>query len=61
MNTLELGVATATIGAVLVALLSYITNRRLIVGHQLVAFLALAPIVIPGVVLAVALSRRLVM
>jgi iron(III) transport system permease protein len=55
LNTLELGVATATIGAVLVALLSYVTNRRLVVGHQLVAFLALAPIVIPGVVLAVAL------
>ena len=55
VNTLELGVATASIGAVLVALLSYVTNRRLVVGHQLVAFLALAPIVIPGVVLAVAL------
>ncbi len=55
VNTLELGVATATIGAVLVALLSYITNRRLVLGHQLVAFLAFAPIVIPGVVLAVAL------
>jgi iron(III) transport system permease protein len=55
VNTLELGVATATLGAVLVALLSYVTNRRLVLGHQLVAFLALAPIVIPGVVLAVAL------
>ena len=55
VNTLELGVATASIGAGLVALLSYVTNRRLVVGHQLVAFLALAPIVIPGVVLAVAL------
>jgi iron(III) transport system permease protein len=55
VNTLELGVATATIGAVLVALLSYVTNRKLVLGHQLVAFLALAPIVIPGVVLAVAL------
>ena len=55
VNTLELGVATASVGAVMVALLSYITNRRLIVGHQVVAFLALAPIVIPGVVLAVAL------
>jgi iron(III) transport system permease protein len=55
VNTLELGVATATLGAVLVALLSYVTNRRLVIGHQLVAFLALAPIVIPGVVLAVAL------
>jgi iron(III) transport system permease protein len=55
VNTLQLGLATATLGAVLVALLSYVTNRRLVLGHQLVAFLALAPIVIPGVVLAVAL------
>jgi iron(III) transport system permease protein len=55
LNTIELGVATATVGAVLVALLSYVTNRRLVIGHQLVAFLALAPVVIPGVVLAVAL------
>jgi iron(III) transport system permease protein len=55
LNTLELGVMTATIGAVGVALLSYVANRRLVLGHQLVAFLALAPIVIPGVVLAVAL------
>jgi iron(III) transport system permease protein len=55
VNTLELGVATATVGAVLVAALSYVTNRQLVLGHQLVAFLALAPIVIPGVVLAVAL------
>jgi iron(III) transport system permease protein len=55
LNTLELGVMTATIGAVGVALLSYVANRRLVPGHQAVAFLALAPIVIPGVVLAVAL------
>jgi iron(III) transport system permease protein len=55
VNTLELGVATATIGAGLVALLSYVTNRRLIRGHQFVGFLALTPVVIPGVVLAVAL------
>ena len=55
VNTLELGIATASVGAVMVALLSYVANRRLIVGHQVVAFLALAPIVIPGVVLAVAL------
>jgi len=55
VNTLELGVMTATVGAVLVALLSYVTNRRLVVGHQVVAFLALAPVVIPGIVLAVAL------
>jgi iron(III) transport system permease protein len=55
VNTLELGVATATVGAVLVALLAYITQRKLVVGHQIVSFLALAPVVIPGVVLAVAL------
>src|SRR5256886_525993 len=55
VNTLELGLLTASVGAVLVALLAYVSNRRLILGHQVVSFLALAPIVIPGVVLAVAL------
>ena len=55
VNTLELGVLTATIGAALAALLAYVANRQLIVGHQVLAFLALAPIVIPGVVLAVGL------
>jgi iron(III) transport system permease protein len=55
LNTLELGVMTATIGAGLAALLAYVANRRLIVGHQVLAFLALAPVVIPGVVLAVGL------
>jgi iron(III) transport system permease protein len=55
LNTLELGVATATVGAVLVALLAYVAGRRLVAGHQVIAFLALAPVVIPGVVLAVGL------
>src|SRR3989442_985446 len=55
LNTLELGVMTATVCAGLAALLAYVTNRRLIIGHQVLAFLALAPIVIPGVVLAVGL------
>jgi iron(III) transport system permease protein len=55
LNTLELGVITATVGAGLAALLAYVANRRLILGHQVLAFLALAPVVIPGVVLAVGL------
>src|SRR5438445_14933 len=55
VTTLELGVMTACVGAVMVAVLSYVTNRRLVVGHQFVAFLALAPVVVPGVVLAVGL------
>ena len=42
-------------GAGLAAVLAYIVNRRILPGHQLLAFLALAPVVIPGVVLAVAL------
>src|SRR3989449_2671253 len=55
VNTLELGILTACVGAGLATLLAYIINRKLIVGHQLLAFLVLAPVVIPGVVLAVAL------
>jgi iron(III) transport system permease protein len=55
LNTLELGVTTACVGAGLVGLLAYVANRRLVPAHQAVAFLALAPVVIPGVVLAVAL------
>jgi len=55
VNTLELGVLTASVGAALAALLAYIARRRAVVGHQLVGFLALSPIAIPGVVLAVAL------
>ena len=51
VNTLELGVMTATVGAVMVALLAYVANRKIILGHQVLGFLALAPIVIPGVVL----------
>lgn len=55
VNTLELGVLTATAGAGLAAVLAYVANRRLVRGHQILGFLALAPVVIPGVVLAVGL------
>jgi iron(III) transport system permease protein len=55
LNTLKLGILTACVATALAGLLAYVGRRRLIVGHQLVGFLAMAPIVIPGVVLAVAL------
>ena len=55
VNTLELGLLTACIGAALAALLAYVTSRKLIAGHQILAFLVLTPVVIPGVVLAVGL------
>ena len=55
LNTLELGILTACVGAGLAALLAYVVNRKLVLGHQALAFLTLAPVAIPGVVLAVAL------
>jgi iron(III) transport system permease protein len=55
VNTLELGIMTATVGAVLAALLAYTVNRKLVPGSQFLPFLVLAPVVIPGVVLAVGL------
>ena len=55
VNTLELGLLTACVGAGLAAVLAYVARRRVVLGHQLVGFLALMPIAIPGVVLAVAL------
>ena len=55
VNTLELGLLTASVGAVLAALLAYVAERRLITGAALLRFLALAPVVIPGVVMAVGL------
>jgi iron(III) transport system permease protein len=55
VNTLELGIMTATVGALMAALLAYTVNRRLVPGAQFLPFLVLAPVVIPGVVLAVGL------
>src|SRR5438046_10657550 len=52
INTLALGIVTATVGAVMAALLAYVTNRRLGPGHQALGFLAVSRVVTPGVVLA---------
>jgi iron(III) transport system permease protein len=54
-NTLELAMMAATAGTVLAALISYITQRRLVRGHQVLTFLATTPLAIPGIVLAVGL------
>ncbi|MFL5000701.1 MAG: ABC transporter permease [Xanthobacteraceae bacterium] len=54
-NTLILGSLSATIGTVLALVISYVTARRTIVGHRALAFLATAPIAIPGIVLGVGL------
>jgi iron(III) transport system permease protein len=54
-NTFKLGLLTATIGTLLATLIAYITNRNLFRGARYLAFFALAPLVIPGIVLAVGL------
>src|SRR5439155_25717760 len=40
VNTLELGIMTACVGAGLAALVAYVVNRKLVPGHQLLTFLA---------------------
>ena len=54
-NTLKLGLITATLGTLLATLIAYITNRNLFRGARYLSFFALAPLVIPGIVLAVGL------
>jgi iron(III) transport system permease protein len=54
-NTFKLGVLTATAGTLVATLIAYITNRDLFRGARSLTFFALAPLVIPGIVLAVGL------
>jgi iron(III) transport system permease protein len=55
VNTFKLGILTATAGTLLATLIAYITNRNLFRGARYLTFFALAPLVIPGIVLAVGL------
>jgi iron(III) transport system permease protein len=54
-NTFVLGVSAATAGTLLVTLVGYLSLRKLVWGHRYLAFLATAPVAIPGIVLAVGL------
>jgi iron(III) transport system permease protein len=54
-NTFVLGTLAATIGTLLALVIGYLTSRKAVRGHRLLAFLATAPIAIPGVVLGVGL------
>jgi len=54
-NTIVLAIMAATAGTVMAALISYVTQRRLVRGYQLMGFLATVPLAIPGIVLAVGL------
>jgi len=55
VNTFQLGILTATVGTGIAAMIAYITNRQLFRGARYLSFFALAPLVVPGVVLAVGL------
>ncbi|KAB2851079.1 MAG: iron ABC transporter permease, partial [Hyphomicrobiaceae bacterium] len=54
-NTFLLGLLAATAGAVLSLVIAYLTSRAAVRGHRALAFLATAPIAIPGIVLGVGL------
>jgi iron(III) transport system permease protein len=54
-NTFILGVLAATIGTVLAMAVAYFVARRAAWGHQVLGFLATAPMAIPGIVLGVGL------
>jgi iron(III) transport system permease protein len=54
-NTFILGALAATLGTLLAVVIGYMTSRKAIPGHRVLAFLATAPIAIPGIVLGVGL------
>ena len=56
VNTFVLGVTAATAATILVTVIGYLGLRKLVWGHRYLAFLATAPVAIPGIVLAVGCS-----
>jgi iron(III) transport system permease protein len=57
VNTLVLGVVTATLAALLMAGIAYAAHRRLLRGARALTFLATAPLAVPGIVLSIGLFR----
>ena len=55
LNTFLLGTSAATVGTLLATTIGYLSIRKLVWGHRSLAFLATAPVAIPGIVLAVGL------
>jgi len=55
LNTFQLGFVAATAGTLLATTVGYLAIRKLVWGHRYLAFLATAPVAIPGIVLAVGL------
>jgi iron(III) transport system permease protein len=55
VNTLVIALITATLGTLLTAGVAYIAHRRLLPGSRFMAFLATAPLAVPGIVLSIGL------
>lgn len=55
LNTFEIGAIAAIVAALLTAAAAHGSERRLMRGHQVLPMVALAPIVLPGIVLALGL------
>ncbi|MFI5000008.1 MAG: ABC transporter permease [Reyranellales bacterium] len=54
-NTFILALSSATLGGLFALLIAYMVARQAISGHRILAFLATAPLAIPGIVLGVGL------
>ncbi len=55
LNTLILGVGSASIVTAMVLVVAYLSTRRLVPGHRALAGLAMAPMAVPGIVMGVGL------
>ena len=55
VNTLLLGVGSATVVTALALVVAYVAHRQIIPGHRVLGWLAMAPVAVPGIVMGVAL------
>jgi iron(III) transport system permease protein len=53
LNTFTYSAATACVAVVLALIVAYVVSRRLVIGGGILAGLCMAPLVVPGIVLAI--------
>src|SRR5262249_41192360 len=57
VTTPELSAVPARLAVLLMGAIAYVTQRRLLAGARVLAFLAMAPLAIPGIVLSIGLFK----
>jgi iron(III) transport system permease protein len=55
VNTMLLGIGSATVATAMVVVIAYLSSRKLVPGHQALGGLVMAPLAIPGIVMGVGL------